>query len=143
MALEAGPRILRYRRPGGPNVFAALEDEAIEHPAIGEFRFLGGHRLWRAPELPALTYQRDHNIALSVTERDDGFTLVGVPETDGLTKTIRLSQPRPLQRRRARVAQPGRRDDHLRSVGHHPTHTRRTDVSSAIARARGPRRRAA
>lgn len=92
VALEAGPRILGYRRPGGPNVFAALEDEAIEHPAIGEFRFLGGHRLWRAPELPALTYQRDHNIALSVTERDDGFTLVGVPESDGLTKTIRLSQ---------------------------------------------------
>ena len=48
-AVNAGPRILGYARHGGPQLFASLPDDVIEHPAIGTYRFLGGHRLWRAP----------------------------------------------------------------------------------------------
>jgi hypothetical protein len=54
-----GPRLLGLRRDGGPEVFARLDNQVIEHPDIGVYRFRGGHRLWAAPEVPAITYVPD------------------------------------------------------------------------------------
>jgi hypothetical protein len=91
-AIDAGPRILGYARHGGPQLFASLPTQALEHPAIGKYRLLGGHRLWRAPERPAITYAPDDGAKMAVTEFTDGLSISGAPEPDGLTKTISLTQ---------------------------------------------------
>ncbi len=87
----AGPRIVGYARTEGPDVFASLPDSVIEHPAIGTYRFIGGHRLWRAPEVPAVTYHPD-DAPVQITEIDDGFDVVGVPDRDGVIKRLSLRQ---------------------------------------------------
>ncbi len=59
LATEVGPRIMGFRVRGGRNVLAELPDE---HIPVGDgrvYRFRGGHRLWVAPELPAVTYEPD------------------------------------------------------------------------------------
>jgi hypothetical protein len=90
-AVNAGPRILGYARHGGPQLFASLLDEVIEHPAVGSYRFLGGHRLWRAPEVPAITYEQD-DIPVDVTVGDGGFELVGPLGADAIVKAISVTQ---------------------------------------------------
>jgi hypothetical protein len=90
-AVNAGPRILGYARHGGPQLFASLPDEVIEHPAVGRYRFLGGHRLWRAPEVPAITYEQD-DLAVDVTVGDGGFELVGPLGVDAIVKAISVAQ---------------------------------------------------
>lgn len=91
-AIGAGPRILGYARHGGPQLFVELPTQVLRHPAIGEYRLLGGHRLWRAPERPAVTYAPDHGIDIEVIESADGLSITGAGESDGLVKTIRLTQ---------------------------------------------------
>jgi hypothetical protein len=89
--VNAGPRILGYARHGGPQLFASLPSEVIEHPAVGSYRFLGGHRLWRAPEVPAITYEQD-DIPIDVTVEDGGFELVGPLGADAIVKAISVAQ---------------------------------------------------
>ncbi len=91
VAVNAGPRVLAYARVDGPNLFASLPDDVIEHPAIGTFRFLGGHRLWRAPEAPAVSYLPD-DAPVEITETEGGIEIVGPADGDGIVKTISLSQ---------------------------------------------------
>ena len=51
---------MSLRRDNGPELFAQLgEDVVIDHPGSGIYRFHGGHRLWAAPEVPAITYASD------------------------------------------------------------------------------------
>lgn len=91
VSLAAGPRIVGYARTDGPQLFAQLPDEVIAHPAIGIFSFLGGHRLWRAPEVPEVTYQSDAgNVAIE--PHDDGIRIFGSGDTDGIVKVISLHQ---------------------------------------------------
>jgi hypothetical protein len=91
VAVNAGPRILGYARHGGPQLFASLPDDVIEHPSIGTYRFLGGHRLWRAPEVPAVTYEPDDG-SVDVRVGGDGIELVGPLGTDALVKAIAVTQ---------------------------------------------------
>ena len=90
VVLDAGPRILGYARRGGPQLFAALPGEVIESHA-GAFAFLGGHRLWRAPEVPDVTYRPDDR-RIVLDRIDDGARLAGPPDADRITKTIELRQ---------------------------------------------------
>ena len=90
-AVNAGPRILGYARHGGPQLFASLPHEVIEHPAIGTYRFLGGHRLWRAPEVPAITYEQDED-PVDVTVVDGGFEIVGPLGAEAIVKAISVTQ---------------------------------------------------
>ena len=90
-AVNAGPRILGYARRGGPQLFASLPDDVIEHPAVGTYRFLGGHRLWRAPEVPAITYAPD-DTPIETTVTGDGFELVGPLGADAIVKAISVTQ---------------------------------------------------
>jgi hypothetical protein len=90
-AVNAGPRILGYARHGGPQLFASLPDEVVEHPAVGSYRFLGGHRLWRAPEVPAITYEQD-DLPVDVTVGGGGFELVGPLGADAIVKAISVAQ---------------------------------------------------
>lgn len=91
LAVNAGPRVLAYAREGRPSLFASLPEAVIEHPAIGTYRFLGGHRLWRAPEVPAVSYASD-DAPVTITETDAGVEIVAPSDTDGVVKAIALSQ---------------------------------------------------
>lgn len=85
----AGPRILGYGRTEEESLFAILPDAVIEHPAVGRFRFMGGHRLWRAPEDPAVTYQPDVEGA-TVQPIERGVVLTGAADGDGIVREITL-----------------------------------------------------
>ena len=54
-----GPRILSLRLRGGENLFAEVPHLVLECPGKGAYRLAGGHRLWHAPEDPAITYLPD------------------------------------------------------------------------------------
>jgi hypothetical protein len=91
VATHAGPRIVAFSRKDGPHVFASLPDTVLRHPDSGVFKFLGGHRLWRSPEIPASTYHPD-DIPVNITTDSAGFTVRGEVERDGIVKTISVSQ---------------------------------------------------
>jgi len=91
VATNAGPRILSYTVPGGPEFFASLPDSGIELPEAEFFRFLGGHRLWRSPEIPSITYRPD-DFDVTLNETVDGIDLMGQPDGDGVTKQISVRQ---------------------------------------------------
>jgi len=92
VTISTGPRILGLLVEG-VNLFAVLPDATLDGPD-GGFRFVGGHRLWVAPEVPSITYRADDR-ACSVTEVEDGI-LVEAPE-DGaqLAKTISVRRASP------------------------------------------------
>jgi len=75
-----GPRIVRFSAKGGSNLLAELPDFFVDTPR-GPFRFLGGHRLWRSPELMPDTYLPD-NEGLVVEKLGDGVRLIQSAETD-------------------------------------------------------------
>lgn len=56
---EVGPRILAYNFIGGENVLG-WHPEAKINTALGEYRILGGHRLWIAPENMPNSYAPDN-----------------------------------------------------------------------------------
>lgn len=87
----AGPRILGYGRTEDETLFARTPDAVIQHPAIGRFHFMGGHRLWRAPEAPAITYQPDDEGA-TVQRTDGAIVLTGAPDRDGIVREITIGQ---------------------------------------------------
>ena len=86
-----GPRILGVRRGDGPDLLARLPDEVgIELSDGGTYRFRGGHRLWAAPEVPAITYAPDDH-ACDVTKTDEGLSIGAPADTAGLAKELRIS----------------------------------------------------
>lgn len=88
VALDAGPRILRLRRGGGPELFAELPGVVLTSPA-GTYAMLGGHRLWRAPEVPEVTYVPDDQ-PVTVEQLDEGVSVTGRVDPDGIVKTIEI-----------------------------------------------------
>jgi len=78
-----GPRVLGLLLDGS-NLMAVLPDAALEG-----FRFLGGHRLWAAPEVPALTYQPDDR-ACAVADLGDGVRVEAPPDGAGLVKALEV-----------------------------------------------------
>jgi hypothetical protein len=87
VALDAGPRILEFARAGGPSLFAAV-DVVLESDA-GRLELLGGHRLWRAPEIPAVSWEPDDR-PIDLERFDGGFRLTGASDRDGVVKTIEV-----------------------------------------------------
>ena len=84
-----GPRIIGLER-GGLNLFAVCPDAVLHAPGVPPLRLHGGHRLWEAPEVPALTYRPD---ADPIDVAVDGMTVVvsgPVDSTSGLRREIRL-----------------------------------------------------
>ena len=71
----AGPRIVRLRYKGSDNLLAEVPEISLPTP-YGEYRYLGGHRLWHAPESMPRTYVPDGE-GLVVTEVSDGLILDG------------------------------------------------------------------
>lgn len=65
---DFGPRVLRYARAGGENMMG-VHPEAAVPTDLGEWRPLGGHRLWVAPEGMLGSYAPDDG---PVEVREDG-----------------------------------------------------------------------
>lgn len=75
----AGPRIVGLKYKGSENLLASVPQIAIPTP-YGEYRYIGGHRLWYAPEAMPRSYIPD-NDGVTVTELSSGVLLQGKQET--------------------------------------------------------------
>jgi hypothetical protein len=83
---SVGPRVLGFIAGEG-NLMAVLPGSGLERPGGGRFTFVGGHRLWAAPEIPEVTYEPDDR-ACAVTEVDGGVRVQAPPNGAGFAKTI-------------------------------------------------------
>jgi hypothetical protein len=88
ISTSVGPRVLGLLGRGD-NLFAILPEAGLERHDGDRFRFLGGHRLWAAPEIPEITYQPDDR-PCTVTEVEDGIRVEAVPDGAGLIKSIQV-----------------------------------------------------
>jgi hypothetical protein len=86
----AGPRLLRLFAAGCEcNLFANIPQVAWETPN-GTYHPHGGHRLWRSPEYPEVTYLPDDQPP-QVEALPDGVRITGVPDfIHGLCKTMEV-----------------------------------------------------
>lgn len=85
----AGPRIVRLRYKGSPNLFAELPEISVPTP-YGDFHYMGGHRLWHAPEAMPRSYIPDKD-GLTISDLPHGLLLDGKPEAaTGIHKCIEL-----------------------------------------------------
>jgi hypothetical protein len=87
VARSAGPRIVSYASNGVRQLFAHLPRESIDHFGVDPYYFIGGHRLWRAPEIPAVTYQRD-DLPVTIRDLETGIEITGTPDSDGVVKVM-------------------------------------------------------
>lgn len=93
VTISTGPRILGLL-VDGVNLFAVLPDATLDGPDGERFRFLGGHRLWVAPEVPSITYRSDDR-ACSVTELEDGVIVEAPPDGSQLARSIAVRRDPP------------------------------------------------
>ena len=88
VATSFGPRVVGLRLGDGPEMLARLSPEVvIDRPDSGIYRFHGGHRLWAAPEVPAVTYAPDDH-RCDVVSGSDEVSITGPVDRAGLAKTI-------------------------------------------------------
>jgi hypothetical protein len=71
----AGPRIVSLCYKGSPNLLAAVPSIVVPTP-YGDYRYLGGHRLWHSPESMPRSYIPDQE-GLTATHLPDGIALEG------------------------------------------------------------------
>jgi hypothetical protein len=84
---DVGPRIIRYAFIGEDNVFKEFEDQ-LGKSGEPVWMSRGGHRLWRAPEIPRFTYAAD-NFPVDVKTFEGGVDLTAPVEPEsGLQKQI-------------------------------------------------------
>jgi hypothetical protein len=91
---SVGPRVISLRFQGGDNLLAELPDFTVERPDGRLFFFLGGHRLWHAPEMMPRTYVPDDQL-VEIVPAGHGLRVTRPvePET-GIEKAIRISLAR-------------------------------------------------
>lgn len=87
---DIGPRILAVTLPDGTGegLLASLPSLAIETPGRAPFRLHGGHRLWVAPEDPAVTYLPDDGPP--TVERSADRVAFSELAATGIRKTMRV-----------------------------------------------------
>lgn len=93
----AGPRIVRLMYKGSQNLLAEVPQMSISTP-YGDYHYLGGHRLWHAPEALPRSYIPDDQ-GLVASELAGGLLLNGrVEPGTGVRKRleIRLHRDRPV-----------------------------------------------
>ncbi len=76
---DVGPRIIRYGFVGAPNQFAEMPD-AVVKTEFGDWKPLGGHRLWHAPEVIPRTYSPDNSPVEVKLEGTNGIRLTQAVE---------------------------------------------------------------
>lgn len=86
---DVGPRVIRYGRVGGANVFHEYPDQQGLQGGKS-WRIYGGHRLWIAPESKPLSYAPD-NSPVEWTWKGDVLTLLQKPDSpSGLQKSMAI-----------------------------------------------------
>lgn len=93
----AGPRIVRLRYKGSGNLLAEVPGISVPTP-YGDYHYLGGHRLWHAPEGNPRSYIPDEE-GLVIAELPHGIILDGrVEPATGIQKRLEIhvdpDQPR-------------------------------------------------
>jgi len=88
VAVDFGPRIAGLI-VGDRNLFASLPQDTLDTPFGRPYRLRGGHRLWVAPEEPAVTYQPDDE-PCAVTSVGDGLLVEASPDGAGIAKSIAI-----------------------------------------------------
>ncbi len=90
LACPIGPRIVSLSFRGSGNIFAELPEDYLDYLNRGRFKFYGGHRLWVAPEEPAITYKPDDHPVM-IEKKADGIELIQVEgAANGLNKSIQI-----------------------------------------------------
>lgn len=85
-----GPRILSLRLAGSDNLFAELPDMVTTRPDGKPYHFIGGHRLWHAPEHMPRTYVIDDS-PVEIDPVPNGLVIRQPVEAEtGIQKTILL-----------------------------------------------------
>lgn len=89
--ITAGPRLVGLYLAGrSENLLAELPSAVVKTP-LGNFRFLGGHRLWHAPEAHPRTYEPDDS-GLTFEEIESGVLLHGRQElSTGIQKSMHIA----------------------------------------------------
>ena len=85
----AGPRIVRLSYKNSGNLLAEVPMASVSTPH-GDYRLLGGHRLWHAPEAMPRSYVPDGE-GLTATDVPGGLVLEGTTERPtGIRKRIEV-----------------------------------------------------
>ena len=85
----AGPRIVGLCYKGSANLFASVPEISIPTP-YGDYHYIGGHRLWYAPEAMPRSYMPD-NDSLAVSELPNRLLLQSKQESNtGIRKSIEI-----------------------------------------------------
>ncbi len=85
---EAGPRIVRYALRGAENMLGEVPAVVLT-TALGDWRPLGGHRLWSAPEAMPRSYAPDNERLDYTTDGDHTIRLVAPTEAQvGIQKEM-------------------------------------------------------
>lgn len=90
--LSVGPRIISLRYGKSENLFAELPDASLDYLNGGKFKLYGGHRLWVAPEDPALTYIPDDWPINAKTQPGCVELIQEVERKTGLRKIMRVQE---------------------------------------------------
>lgn len=89
VTLDVGPRIIRFGFIGGANEMFVKEAE-LGLKGGDVYRGYGGHRLWRAPEDPSMTYTPD-NEAVERTDGGSYGSFKSARDSFGIQKTLTVS----------------------------------------------------
>ncbi|MFO7583277.1 MAG: hypothetical protein R6W69_01000 [Anaerolineales bacterium] len=88
---SAGPRILSLRFLGGENLLAEQPNAVAQRPDGSLYHFIGGHRLWHAPEHMPRTYVLD-DVPVDIQPLTDGLLVRQPAEVEtGIQKTIQVA----------------------------------------------------
>lgn len=89
---DMGPRIICYRFVGGTNMFAELDLDTKVSTEYGDWRPMGGHRLWHAPEVLPRSYMPD-NAAVAAEVVGENSVCVTPPAEDkiGIQKEMLIT----------------------------------------------------
>ena len=89
---EMGPRVIAYRFVGGTNIFAEMSlDVKVSH-RYGDWRPMGGHRLWHAPEVLPRSYMPDNDPVEPEVIDDDTVRVIPPAETGvGIQKAMTVT----------------------------------------------------
>lgn len=88
--LTTSLRIVGFIPAGKPNLLADLSGAAPVITPYGDYHFLGGHRLWHAPEAMPRSYIPDDG-GIAITDLTDGVIIEGKTEPGtGIRKRIEI-----------------------------------------------------
>ena len=88
---DVGPRLIRYAFHGEENILGEVAD-AVVKTELGEFKPLGGHRLWTAPEAKPRSYAPDNDPLTFEFEGSRSIRLMQqVEEGTGIEKELTVT----------------------------------------------------